>query len=549
MQKFMSALVILCLAFPALVRADVKLPAIISNNMVLQADKPLPIWGWAAAGEKVTVTLGDQNATAVADGTGNWKLSLKPVKLAGPDAKPMEMTVEGTNKITVSNILIGSVWVCSGQSNMAFGLNSAHNAADALPKAKYPKIRLFTVARTIAVTPEKDVKGAWVECTPEAARAFSAVGYFFGRDVHEGTGIPVGLIHTSWGGTPAQAWTSIDALKKEKSLSEYASAATKAIKEYPAAVERFAKESETYPALRKQWEAEVGPEYLKELEKWAAEARKAKSAKKPEPARPPLPSGAKPEPKAPSSPLPGPGHPSSLFNGMVAPLIPYAIQGAIWYQGESNTGAPAQYATLFPTMIKDWRERWGVGEFPFYFVQLANYMARKPEPGDSNWAALREAQLKTLSLPNTGMAVIIDIGDGGDIHPKNKLDVGKRLARLALHDTFGKNVVRSGPLYSGMKIEGDKIRVSFKEIGGGLVAQSATTTRPASLSGFAIAGADGKFVWATAKIDGDTVIVSSEKVPSPTAVRYAWADNPECNLYNKEGLPASPFRTDTLRKN
>ena len=545
MQKHLAsiALAFLCL-LPAATFADVRLPAIISNNMVLQANKPLPIWGWAAAGEKVTVTLGEQSVSTVADGTGNWKLSLKPVKLAAPGDKPLEMTVEGANKITIKNILIGTVWICSGQSNMSFALKQAHNNATEIPKAKYPNIRLFTVPRLTSVTPMTDVKGVWVECTPETATSFSAVGYFFGRDVHEGTGQPTGLIHTSWGGTTAQAWTSLEALRKDKELAEYVAPAQKAAKEYPAAAEKFAKDSEAYPAARKEWETAVGPEYLAAVKTWESESRKAKAAKKPEPTKPTLPSGAKAEPKEPASPLPGSNHPTSLYNAMIAPLIPYAIEGAIWYQGESNAGKAPQYATLFPRMINDWRERWGEGDFPFYFVQLANYQARKPEPGDSNWAELRESQTKTLALPNTGMAVIIDLGDAGNIHPTNKIDVGRRLALWALHDTFGKPVVRSGPLFSSMKVEGNKIRVSFKEIGGGLIIKNAaaTATQPATLKGFAIAGADGKFEWANAVIDGESVVVSSDKVAAPTAVRYAWADNPECNLYNKEGLPASPFR-------
>jgi sialate O-acetylesterase len=332
------------------------------------------------------------------------------------------------------------------------------------------------------------------------------VAYFFGRYLHKELNVPVGLIHTSWGGTPAEAWTRREVLEANPDCAPI-------LKRYDDAVAK-------YPQAMK--------EYEQKLAEWKEAAQKAKA----ESTNPP---------RRPGEPF-GPGHPHSpagLYNAMIAPLIPYGIAGAIWYQGESNAGRAYQYRTLFPDMIKNWRNDWGVGKFPFLFVQLANFMKTKPEPDESAWAELREAQTMTLALPNTGMAVIIDIGDADDIHPKNKQDVGKRLALWALANTYGKKLVYSGPIYKSMKVDGNSIVLSFDHVGGGLVAKGGE-----ELEGFAIAGSDKKFVWADARINGDTVIVSSDKVSEPVAVRYAWADNPVCNLYNKEELPASPFRTD-----
>ncbi len=506
--------------------ADVKLPAIIGSNMVVQAGKAVPVWGTADAGEKVTVKLAGQTQSATADAAGKWMVKFEPVKPGDLG----EMTVAGKNTLTVKNILAGSVWVCSGQSNMQFGMNGAHNAATELPKAKYPKIRLFSVTRTIALEPMTDCVGQWVECTPETAKGFSAVGYFFGRDLHQASGQPVGLIHTSWGGTPAQSWASLDGLDKDGELKKVYG-------------DSFRKTMEAMPQLKEKYVKETLPKFEEQMKAWDEGAKKAKAEGK-------QPAGV--APRKPAAPDQNPGTPSVLYNGMIAPLLPYAIEGAIWYQGESNAGAAVQYRTLFPRMISDWREKWGQGDFYFFFVQLANYQKRNEAPGESSWAMLREAQTMTLKLPNTGMAVIIDIGEGADIHPKNKSDVGRRLALWAEKKVLGKDVVYSGPLYSGMKVEAGKVRVSFTDVGGGLIIGSAPAIRAdavpaqplAELKGFAIAGEDKVWVWADAKIDGNTVVVSSDKVAKPVAVRYAWADNPECNLYNRAGLPASPFRTD-----
>jgi sialate O-acetylesterase len=318
--------------------------------------------------------------------------------------------------------------------------------------------------------------------------------------------VPIGLIHTSWGGTPSEAWTRREILEKEPDAAPILERHDEAVAKYP----------------------EAKKEYEQKVEEWKKTAEQAKSENKPAPQRP-------------WPPL-GPGHshsPSGLYNAMLAPLIPYGIKGAIWYQGETNAGRAYQYRKLFPAMIKNWRNDWGQGDFPFLFVQLANYMAVKPEPVESYWAELREAQLMTLDLPNTGMAVIIDIGEADDIHPRNKQDVGKRLALWSLAKSYGKELVYSGPIFKSMTIKNGKAILNFDHVGGGLIARP---NEP--LKGFAIAGADRKFVWADAKIEGNQIVVSSDKVINPVAVRYAWADNPVCNLYNKEGLPASPFRTD-----
>jgi len=518
-RPFAVVLLAAILALPSLVLADVKLPAVISDHMVVQQGIPVPIWGWADAGEKVAVTAPGGKADATAGADGKFCVKIGPFK-AG---EAMEITVAGKNTIVIKDVLVGEVWVASGQSNMQMTVSSSKDSKEEIAAAKYPKIRLFSVPRVTAPTPQDDVKASWCECSPETVPGFSAVAYFFGRELHQKLDVPVGLIHTSWGGTPAEAWTTqatMDSRFKPimdrwaQNLKDWESgAATKA-----------------YEAQMAKWKQAV--EKTKAATK--ADAEKAAKEGKPKPKARPLPR----QPRKPAPPHQNPHCPAVLYNAMIHPLLPYAIRGAIWYQGESNAGRAYQYRELFPAMITDWRKVWGQGDFPFLFVQLANFMARKNEPADSAWAELREAQTMTLALPNCGMAVIIDIGEANDIHPKNKQDVGKRLAAWALGTTYGQKVCISGPLYESMSVQGGKVRLKFKHVCGGLVAKGD------KLTGFTIAGEDKKFVWADAVIDGDCVVVSSDKVAAPKAVRYAWADNPECNLYNKSDLPASPFRTD-----
>ena len=485
--------------------ADIRLPSIIGDNMVLQGGDVVAIWGWADAGEEISVRASWRNAgwTTQADAAGRWTSRMTPPDVGGP----YEITLKGKNTVAIRNILVGEVWVCSGQSNMQMSVRSSANADQEIAAAGYPKIRLFSVERKVAETPRDDCQGKWVECSPETVGDFSAVAYFFGRELHKQLNAPVGLIHTSWGGTPAEAWTSPSMLERNPVFEPIAKRYKEAVAAYPKAMEEF----------------------KQKLEQWKKDVEKAKA------------DGTQ-VPRRPGEPF-GPGNPNSpcgLYNAMIAPLTPYTICGAIWYQGESNAGRAYQYRDLFPAMIKSWWEAWRQGESPFLFVQLANFQPVKEEPGDSAWAELREAQLMALALPSTGMAVAIDIGDGADIHPKNKQDVGKRLAVWALAKTYGVKTPYSGPIYKAMEKKDNKIILRFDHADGGLM-----TKDGGPLKGFAVAAKDQKFVWADARVEGNTVVVSSDKVAEPVAVRYAWADNPVCNLYNKAGLPASPFRTDT----
>lgn len=425
------------------------------------------------------------------------------------------MTVNGEkNSITVKNIMVGEVWICSGQSNMEMPLatmgwwkTGVLNYEQEVASANYPNdIRLFTVGKKVAEQPQSDCVGSWSMCTPETAASFSAVAYFFARELHKELQIPIGLIHTSWWGTPAEAWTSKRVIESRP--------------DYKPIIDRYEKAVENYPQALEDYE--------NKLAEWKKAAAKAKAEGK----------------ELPGEPWPpyGPGHQNSpyrLYNGMIAPLIPYGIQGVIWYQGESNAARAYQYRKLFADLIKNWRDDWGQGDFPFYYVQIAPFKSVYGFYKPFEMAELREAQLMTLSVPNTGMVVTMDIGDVKDIHPRNKQDVGKRLALWALAKTYGReNIVCSGPIYKSMKIEGDKIRLFFDYADNGLAAKGGELTH------FVIAGGDKKFVDAKAMIVGNTVVVSSGKVSKPIAVRYAWSNAALPNFYNKEGLPASGFRTD-----
>lgn len=501
MTRTLLLAVTLCASAASQLHAAVHLPAILSDNAVLQADAPIPVWGTADAGEKVTVTLNDQHQNATAGADGRWSVTMAALKAGSP----CELSVAGTNTITLKNLLVGEVWVGSGQSNMEFVLKNANDGAQEAAAATFPSIRLFTVTKKTAEQPLTDCGGSWSECTPETALKFSAVAYFFGRELHQTLKVPVGLIHTSWGGTPAEAWTSHEALNTTDDLKEYFTVWDKFAADLPKAQAKYAQD----------------------LAAWKKAAADAKSA-------------GTTEPKAPRAPTNDSHRPCALYNGMIAPIIPYAIRGAIWYQGESNAGQPMKYRTLLPAMIHDWRKAWGEGEFPFYIVQLANYMPRKDEPAESNWAALREAQyLTSVQVKNSGLATIIDIGQGDNIHPTNKQDVGHRLALNALAMTYGRTIEYSGPIFKEMAVDGAKAVLSFTHLGGGLVAKGG-----GPLTGFSVCGADKHFVWAQASIVGETVVVTAASVTKPESVRYAWADNPECSLTNQAGLPAVPFRTD-----
>lgn len=496
-RMFVGALA--CLAWTGGARADVKLHALFSDHMVLQQDKPVMVWGWADDGEEVTVEVGPRKASTKAK-EGRWMVKLRKLDAGGP----WEMKVTGKNQITLRDVLVGEVWVASGQSNMEWPMSRTKGAEEAIARASHPRLRLFTVPKKKATEPRDNVEGAWTECDPGSVKSFSAVGYYFGRDLQQALDVPVGIIHTSWGGSPAEVWMSHDWLADNPEYQkDILNAYQDASRRYQEALDRFKKEKAAAEAEGKEFNKN-GPR--------------------------------------------APWRPAELYNGMIASIIPYTIQGAIWYQGESNAGRAWQYRRLFADMILNWRHDWDQGKFPFLLVQLAPWDKNRrrsleeitAEPTESDWAELREAQLlATQNLPNVGMAVITDAGDKDDIHPQDKEPVGARLARAALGIAYDKDIVYSGPVYKKMKVEDGKVVLTFDHAGGGLEA------RGGDLTGFAIAGEDKRFVWAEAKITGeDQVVVSSPEVKEPVAVRYGWSDFPVVNLYNQEGLPATPFRTD-----
>jgi len=475
--------------------AEVKLPSFFSDHMVLQREQPIPIWGIASPSENITVNLADHNAMSKANAEGHWQVILPPMNAGGP----YDLVIKGEKEtITLRDVYIGDVWLASGQSNMQWPVAASMNAEKEIKEANYPLIRLLQAPLKWAAQPQWDIECKWQICSPQTIGDFSAVAYFFARELHKHLNIPIGIINSSVGGTPAEAWLSMRTLRSLPELK---------------------------PLL------ELWDKYDEEMEKWNKEREKAKAEGKPEPTHPTPPFGV-------DVGWADFWRPAGLFNAMISPFTRFPIKGAIWYQGESNVGRAKEYSVLFPALIEDWRKLWGIGDFSFLFVQLANFMQRYPEPTESGWAELREAQMAALKLPNTGMAVTIDIGDANDIHPQNKQDVGKRLALAARAIAYGEKIVYSGPMYEKMQIEGNRVRLFFKHTGSGLVCKGA------KLLGFAIAGEDKRFRWAEAKIEGDTVVVWNPEISHPVAVRYAWADNPECNLYNKEGLPAVPFRTD-----
>ena len=474
-------ILLVLLLFSNLAGAQVVLPPFFNCNMVLQQGIPIPVWGWASPGEKVSVTFNKKTVTTKTGKDGKWRVTLAAMNYGGP----YEMVVKGRNLRTIENILIGEVWVCSGQSNMGFNLSSAINGPAEIANSNYPEIRLFTVKRRIAQTPLENLEeGEWWQCSPVSTPKFSAVAYFFGRELYFKLKVPIGLINTSWGGTVAETWTSPEAIANNPDFA---------------------------PKLEKL--KSIDPiEFVKSTEREGSDRL-------------------------------GPNaYPTLLYNGMIHPLVPYGIKGAIWYQGEGNAGRAFQYRRVFPDLIKDWRTKWDQGDFPFLFVQLANFMKADSLPVESTWAELREAQSMTLSLPNTGMASAIDVGDALDIHPKDKQTVGKRLALSALNVAYHQNIENSGPVYKDMKISGNQVNITFDHVGKGLMAKD----KYGYVKGFTVAGADHKFHWAKALLTGaNSVVVSSPEVAEPVAVRYGWANNPnDVNLYNSEGLPADPFRTD-----
>lgn len=619
-----------------------------SDHMVLQRNAKVPVWGWASPGTKVQVSFAGQTKTATAGVDGKWMVRLSPLRVS---SEPRELTITDAaagRTVRVSDVLVGDVWLCSGQSNMEMGIGAC-NATNDIRQADFPQIRLLTVPHHIATAPVEMLECAWLRCSPETVAhggwgGFSAAGFFFGRELYRQLQIPIGLIHSSWGGTIAEAWTSAEGLQP---LGEFNGSVQQVAKrnedksfDFAAAYDRWCQKNDpgtsqgwSKPELDagswktvtmpQAWEQAGLPDFdgivwfrrtFELPAKWQGKNLKlglgpvddidttfvngvkvgqmnrfdlnrvydvpANLLKpgdnlvavrvldtggaggmngKPENlfVKPADAGEEKPLSLAGSwqmrdaaalSKLPAPptvpeaNNPNVvtvLYNGMIAPLLPFAIKGAIWYQGESNAGRAEQYRRLLPAMIRDWRSRFEVGNFPFYIVQLAAFQATQPQPRDNEWAELREAQALTAkNMPHCGLAVAIDIGEANDIHPKNKQEVGRRLALCALAKTYGKNLEYSGPWYKSMKVSGNSVRLAFDHVDGSLRAKDG------ELKGFAIAGADRKFVWAKAEINGKTVTVTAPEVSSPVAVRYGWDINPVCNLYNQAGLPAVPFRTD-----
>lgn len=473
--------------------AEVTLPKLFSDHMVLQRDTPIHIWGTAAEGETVHVSFQGEEKDTVANSFGRWEFYLKPAKAGGP----YSLTVVGKNAITLQDVLVGDVWIASGQSNMEFPMSRVRDSEKEIAAANVPEVRLLLVDKVSSDYALADISAKpWSRCTPEAVKDFSAVAYFFAREIQQKEHVPVGVIESSWGGTVAEAWTSLAAISKDASLMPVLAA--------------FADMTDKEVTNRLQERQE---------RKLIEEAKTA----------------GRPAPKFPWKAPVNMWKPGALYNGMIAPLTPFPLKGVIWYQGESNSALNRTqlYQRLFPTLIQDWRSRWGIGDFPFLFVQISNYISTPLE----DWPTIREAQRKTLSLRNTAMAVTIDIGNPDDVHPTNKQDVGGRLALAARATVYNEPVEYSGPLYRTAAREGKTMRLWFDHVGGGLIAKDS------SLSGFEVAGADGKFVPAQARIDGETIVVSSDQVSAPAAVRYGWENSPKAALFNKRGLPASPFTT------
>jgi sialate O-acetylesterase len=489
-----NVLLIVPLLVSSSARADVKLASLFAEHVVLQQGVPLPVWGTAGADEQVTVTVAGQSAQATADEKGKWVAKLPALTAGGPHT----LVAKGKNEVKVGDVMVGEVWIASGQSNMEWQVRNGSATAQEIASANMPGLRMFTVTKAVTSKPAKDVTGAWAVCTPQSVGTYSAVAYWFAKDLHKKLNVPVGIIHTSWGGTPAEAWTGSAALEADPDLKPI--------------VDRSNQSLETYN---------------KQLDDWKQSAIRAEAEGA---ALPPMPK----DPRSDS------WRPGGLYNAMVAPLVPVACKGVIWYQGESNVPRAFQYRKLLPAMIKTWRDAWGRSDMPFYIVQLANFTPPMAEPGDSMLAELREAQTLTANMPNNGLACTIDLGDANDIHPRNKEDVGKRLSLVALAKAYGKaDVVYAGPEFESMSIEGDKARIKLRHATG-----LKTSDGGAAVKSFAVAGEDRRWFWADAKIDGESVVVHSDKVAKPAAVRYAWAHNPAANLYNAAGLPAVPFRTD-----
>lgn len=506
-MKLLRSLLLLAVASAASLHAKLELPAIIGDHMVLQQKQANRIWGWDTPGTKVTVTFADQSQSATAGTDGAWSVQL-PTGAAS--AKPQTLVIAGSSKREIRDVLVGEVWICSGQSNMAWTLSQVWKGDIEAAASKLPHVRLIKVPNVGTQELQKDFRGQWRAATPDTVKTFSAIGFFYGRYLHQILGVPVGLIDNAWGGSAAEAWIRRTTIERDP---------------------RFKPLMETTAKREADLQSEKGrADFERAKTEWKAEAEKAKAAKKA-------------PPRAPTDYLAGNSRPGNIFAGVVHPTLGYGIKGVIWYQGESNTGRAHEYTELFPFMIEQWRQEWGQGDFPFYWVQLADYLAEKTNANESvksTWAELREAQTKTLRLPNTGQAVIIDIGEGRDIHPRNKHDVAARLVRWALVKDYGLKFPYRSPEFKSVAFDGNKATVTLDCFGSSLRPFDVEEAR-----GFTICGEDKVWRWAQGKIVApDRVVVWSDDVAKPIAVRYAWADNPVCNLFSSDGLPVTPFRTD-----
>ena len=486
-----------------LLDAQIDMPGIFGDHMVLQQKQDNPVWGWADAGEKITVSINGQRHSTEANAKGYWRTILKPIPVGGP----YKLNIEGANsQFYFDDVMVGEVWICSGQSNMGWPLALTNGGELAILTANHPNIRLISVPQVGTQEAQDDFDGAWTKCSPETVKNFSAVGYLFGRRLSDALDVPIGLIDNAWGGSAAEAWVNREVLEKDV----------------------------RFDGLIKRWEEMEGSfNFEEEVSNWERKVVEWEGVPKEE--------RTEAKPRRPRNILTGNHRPSNIYNGVLLPTIGYGIKGVIWYQGESNAGRAYQYRDLFPLMIENWREEWKQGDFPFYYVQLADFQNESEDPGDSNWAELREAQSMTLErLKNVGEAVIIDVGEGRDIHPRNKHTVADRLARIALSRDYKKEIQYRGPTYQSMELVGNKIIIKFNNVGQGLY--SFDTRAP---QGFTIAGGNQKFVNAMAKIvDKSTMEIWSDDIAIPASVRYAWAQNPICNMYNRDGLPMTPFRTD-----
>lgn len=495
-----TLLALVCLlGSQSIAQAELKLPSIFGDSMVVQRDQEIHVWGWTTPGQAVTAQLGDRSGQTTANGEGRFDLMIDSLPAGGP----YELSVQADEQKVFTDVLVGEVWVCSGQSNMAWPVQTANDADLEMLSANYSNIRLISVPQVGTQEPQKDFEGSWTAATPQSVANFSAVGFLFGRRLHQVLDVPIGLIDNAWGGSAAEAWIPRDVLEADGKYDALLTGWS----------ERMAKYD--HSELVTAWEIK--------RKKWIANGRKGNA------------------PRQPRDDATGNQRPANIYNGVLLPTIGYTMRGVIWYQGESNASRAYQYRDLFPLMIQTWRDQWGQGDFPFYWVQLADFRNETDQPAASDWAELREAQTMTMArLPQTGQAVIVDVGEGRDIHPRNKQIVANRLARWALAKDYGYDIVHQSPTYSKVDFDGNQATVEFDHVGKGLY--TFDVNEPI---GFAIAGDDQVFHPASAKLSGkDKVVLGSPEVANPVAVRYAWADNPICNVQSRDGLPMTPFRTD-----